>query len=140
MNIRFRTFCLALLAALLTFPPAKAQNPNAGGGDERTKGRRDIITRYVMATNNLAEMLVGLTGQKAEGEVKQRLENAIQRVVQIKNVLKSDRMENSPQVQELLKEKHAEIAQASAKLAAQVSRIKSMPEVNPELVALLDRI
>jgi hypothetical protein len=149
MKFRIQTFGLALLASTLTFQPAAAQNQpangqnqnqNQGGADERTRGRRDIITRYVTATNQLADMLAKLSEEAAGGDVKQRLENAIERVAQIKKTLKSDRMENSPQVQELLKEKHAEVAQASGKLAAQVSRLKSAPEVNPELLALLEKL
>lgn len=140
MNIRFHILAIALMAGTLAQQPAAAQNQPNNGGDQRTRARRDIITRYIVATNNLTERLAKLNEESAQADVRQRLENAVQRLIEIRTALKSDRMENSPQVQELLKEKHAEIAEASGKLATQVSRLMAMPEANKDLLALLGKI
>ena len=131
---------LVVAALPAFFTPALPQTQPQGQQLSRTQGRKELIGLFVAAERELADLLEASTSATAAPDAKQKAAAALDRLVNIKTMLKNDRFENSPDVQALLKEKHIEIQDAAGRLAAQVSRIRALPQPDKDLLALLSKL
>ena len=130
-----RTIAIFLM---LTAALAPAQTP--GAGNPRMAKRRDVVTRFIASENRVSDLLTRINGSSAGRVHPVGLENAVGQLTSIKSELTTDNLENSAEVQALLKEKRDALHEASSKLAGQVTRVKAIPTISKELRALLETI
>ena len=132
------TFILALASAIAQNATIAPTAPDHSPG--RLAKRRDVVTRFIGAQNKVTEHLTKITAANSLRENRSNLQVAVIKLVQVKNELHADALENSPEVQILLKEKGPAMSDSSAKLAAQVGRIRSIPSLSTELASLISQL
>ena len=107
---------------------------------EKQKTRRDVITRYVDATNRLTQILEKLLTRGALETAKPSLLLAVERVVNIKAEIKRDTLDNTPDLQALFRDMGPKISGASAKLFNEVNRVKASKTIGPEVMTALNKL
>jgi hypothetical protein len=136
-----KTIALILTLAVAS---ATAQNGKPPVAPAHSAGkldkRRDVVTRYIAAQKNVTDFLSKITSDHALPLHRSNLQVAMIKLLQVRNELKADTLENSPEVQVLLQEKGTAMAESSAKLAAQVTRVRNIATVKKELESVLSQL
>jgi len=109
---------------------------------DQTSLRSDVMDRFVAAQLQVATVLSGMAkgDPKADAAAMPMLGAAVDQLTKVKAELKRDSYANSPELQALLKAKHAALIDASFKLNVQVRRVRSVTKTNKDLLALLNAI
>ena len=129
----FKSFLPIVLAFALAQPALPQQV-------DKQKTRRDVVTRYIDATNRLTQVLEKLFTRGALETARPSLLLAVERVLNMKAELKRDAIENTPEVQALFREMGPKISAASAKLANEVNRVKASQTIGPEVMKVLNKL
>jgi hypothetical protein len=133
------TLILTLAVASATAQNGKPPVAPAHSAGKLDK-RRDVVTRYIAAQKNVTDFLSKITSDNALPQHRSTLQVAMIKLLQVRNELKADTLENSPEVQVLLQEKGTAMAESSAKLAAQVTRVRNIATVRKELESVLSQL
>lgn len=126
-------FCLLAAGAGTALVPLQAQTQQ-----RQQMTPRDLIARFIEVNNELAQLLNAVTPSSPQPDVMTKIQAAVARLERIKAGLKAS--VGNPEAQQAVQERSKEIQEATAKMAAEVTRVRAAEKANKDLLDLLNRV